>query len=80
MTIILANGALYDFKERVVRRRLSVEMRHDEPEWGTADLPTRSTSDSCERFESVELTEVTSMAPCRTDSLSFLSVTNDSQQ
>jgi hypothetical protein len=27
MTIILANGASYDFKERVVLRRLSLEMR-----------------------------------------------------
>jgi hypothetical protein len=27
MTIILANGASYDFKERVVRRRLSLETR-----------------------------------------------------
>jgi len=29
MTIILANGASYDFKERVVLRRLSLEMRVD---------------------------------------------------
>ena len=27
MTIILANGASYDLKERVVLRRLSIEMR-----------------------------------------------------
>jgi len=27
ITIILANGASYDFKERVVGRRLSLEMR-----------------------------------------------------
>jgi hypothetical protein len=34
MTIILANGASYDFKERVVLRRLSLEMRV-EPENGS---------------------------------------------